>query len=87
VIPTALQEELSLSNPAQAKEEAKQILFYHRGSDSYREEDSNLFRETQHTEEDVDKAKKWLRHNHDVSRTLKSLKPLYNLGFLRIFIK
>jgi hypothetical protein len=25
-----------------------------------------LFREPQHTDEDVNKAKNWLRHNHDV---------------------
>lgn len=53
------------NNPAQAKEEAKQILFYI-------EEVTpmggrfELFQESHHTKEDVDKAKKWLRHNHDV---------------------
>lgn len=53
------------SNPEKSKEEAKKILFY-------QEELTpqggrfQLFRETQHTDEDVNKAKNWLRHNHDV---------------------
>ena len=52
-------------DPIESKKEAKQILFY--------KEDLTplggrfeLFQEPHHTKEDVDKAKKWLRHNHDV---------------------
>ena len=53
------------NNPEKSKEEATKILFY-------QEELTpqggrfELFREPQHTDDDVNKAKNWLRHNHDV---------------------
>jgi hypothetical protein len=53
------------NDPKKSKQEAERILFY-------QEELTpqggrfELFRESQHTDEDVNRAKSWLRHNHDV---------------------
>lgn len=62
------------SDPQLSKEEAKKILFY-------KEELTpmggrfELFKEPQHTDEDVNRAKNWLRHNQDVV-SIKVVKSL-----------
>ena len=63
--PDGIAGSIKSKDPEKSKEEARRILFY-------QEELTpqggrfELFREPQHTDEDVNKAKNWLRHNHDV---------------------
>jgi len=62
------------NDPKKSKQEAERILFY-------QEELTpqggrfELFREPQHTDEDVNRAKSWLRHNLDVV-SIKVVKAL-----------
>lgn len=51
--------------PEEAKKEADKILFYKIGL-VYSGGHFELLREPQHTDEDVENAKKWLRKNQDV---------------------
>ena len=63
--PDGIAGSIKSNDPEKSKDEARRILFY-------QEELTpqggrfELFREPQHTDEDVNKAKNWLRHNHDV---------------------
>lgn len=52
-------------DPNEATKEAERILFYRMGL-SIRGGYFELFKEPQHTDEDVKNAEKWLRKNHDV---------------------
>jgi hypothetical protein len=59
----------------EATKEAERILFYRMGL-SIRGGYFELFKEPQHTDEDVNNAKEWLRKNHDVV----SIKVVQELG-------
>jgi|694.fasta_scaffold03908_21 hypothetical protein len=50
----------------EARKQAERILFYKMAMAHHNGGSFELFKEHQHTKEDVDKAKQWLKTNHDV---------------------
>lgn len=50
----------------EAKKQAERILFYKIASFEKQGGYFELFKEQQHTKEDVNNAKKWLKNNHNV---------------------
>lgn len=72
--PDGIAGSIKSNDPKKSKKEAERILFYQEEltPNGGRFE---LFREPQHTDEDVNRAKNWLRHNLDVV-SIKVVKAL-----------
>lgn len=75
-IPDGIAGSIISDDPIIAIQEANKILFYKMGL-SIRKGYFELLKESHHTDEDVNKAKEWLRKNHDVV-SIKVFKKLDN---------